>query len=157
MTQLRRMGARAALLLALPLAACAPPQSGNVVNANQAQVAQRVNLGTVVGVQQVTVQGTNPGGELAGTVGGAALGGAIGNQIGDGSGRDIAQAIGIIGGGIAGSRAAQRATLQQSFEWTVRLDSGRTITVIQQQPTFARGQRVQVIQGAGGLTRLAAT
>lgn len=156
MTQLRRMGARAALLLALPLAACAPPQSGNVVNANQAQVAQRVALGTIVGVQRVAVQGTNPGGELAGTAGGAALGGVIGNQIGDGEGQDIARAIGVIGGGILGNRAAGRATVQQSLEWTVRLDSGRTVSVIQAQPTFARGQRVQVIQGAGGLTRLAA-
>jgi outer membrane lipoprotein SlyB len=156
MTQLRRMGARAALLLALPLAACAPPQSGNLVNANQAQVAQRVNLGTIVGVQQVTVQGANPGGELAGTAGGALVGGAIGNQIGDGEGRDIAQAIGVIGGGILGNRAARNATLEQSFEWTVRLDNGQTVTVIQSRPTFARGQRVQVIQGRGGLTRLAA-
>ena len=43
----------------------------------------------------------------------------------------------------------------QSFEWTVQLDNGRIITVIQQEPTFARGQRVQVIEGSGGLTRLA--
>ena len=156
MTNLRRMGARAALLLALPLAACAPPQSGNLVNANQAQAAQRVNLGTIVGVQQVAVQGQNPGGVAAGTAGGAALGGVIGNQIGDGSGRDIARAIGIIGGAAAGNRAAGRATTRQSLEWTVRLDNGQTISVIQAQPTFARGQRVQVIQGSGGLTRLAA-
>ena len=155
--QLRRIaGACAALGLAFPLAACVPPQTGNVVDAGQVQVAQNVTLGTILGATPVAVRGANPGGELAGTAGGAALGGAIGNQIGDGEGRDIARAIGVIAGGVAGNRAAGNATVQQSLEWTVRLDNGRTISVIQSEPTFARGQRVQVIQGAGGLTRLAA-
>ena len=156
MTEARWMGRTAAAALALPLAACAPPQSGTVVNADQAQVAQSVSLGTVVGVRQVAVQGTNPGGEIAGTVGGAVVGGAIGNQIGDGEGREIARAVGAVAGAAAGNRAARTVTTQQSLEWLVRLDDGRTIAVIQAQPTFFQGQRVQVIQGRGGLTRLAA-
>ena len=154
MTQLRWTGGLAAALT-LALAACAPPQSGSLVDANQSQVAQRVTLGTVVAFRQVLVRGGRPGAELAGTLGGGAIGVAAGNQIGDGEGRDIARAIGGIVGATAGNRAAAGATSQQSFEWTVRLDNGATIAVIQQEPTFARGQRVQVIEGAGGLTRLA--
>ena len=153
MTQLRRIGVLA-VAMALPLAACAPPQTGSFVGAGQVQVAQDVATGTVIAARPVAVRGTNPGGELAGTVGGAALGGAIGNQIGDGEGRDIARAIGIIAGAAAGNRAAGEATVQQSVEWTVRLDGGRTIAVIQSEPTFAQGQRVQVVRGAGGLTRI---
>ena len=157
MTQHRWMGrAMAGLALALPLAACAPPQSGNLVNANQSQVAQRVSLGTIIGVQQVAVQGGNRGAEIAGTAAGGAIGVAAGNQIGDGSGRDAARVIGGVIGAAAGNRAASNVTTQQSLQWTVRLDNGQTIAVIQAQPTFARGQRVQVIEGAGGLTRLAA-
>jgi outer membrane lipoprotein SlyB len=157
MTHLRRTAARAAFLLALPLAvaACAPPQSGNLVNANQAQVAQTVSFGTVVAAQPVTVQGTNPAGDAAGTLGGAAVGVAIGNQIGGGSGRDVARVLGGVAGAAVGNRAANAATLQQSTEWTVRLDSGRSVSVIQASPTFGQGQRVQVIQGRNGLTRLA--
>ena len=156
MTQHQRMvRAVAALALALPVAACAPPQSGNLVNANQAQVAQRVSLGTVIGFRQVLVQGGNPGAELAGTAAGGAIGIAAGNQIGEGEGRDAARAIGGIVGAVAGNRAAAGATTARSFEWTVRLDNGQTVAVIQREPTFARGQRVQVIEGAGGLTRLA--
>ena len=154
MTQLRWTGGLAAALV-LALAGCTPPQSGSFVDANQAQVAQRVTLGTVVAYRGVLVRGGRPGAELAGTVGGGAIGIAAGNQIGDGEGRDIARAIGGIVGAAAGNRAAAGATSQQSFEWTVRLDNGQTIAVIQQEPTFARGQRVQVIEGAGGLTRLA--
>lgn len=144
----------AALALALPVAACVPPESGTLVNAGQAQVAQNVTFGTVIGARTVNVQGTNPGGELAGTLGGAVLGGAIGNQIGDGEGRDIARAAGIIGGAVAGNAAANRATTVQSVEWTVRLDSGRTVAVIQRDPVFSTGQRVRVVQGRGGLTRI---
>ena len=158
MTRFHWMGRGAgALALMLPLAACeTPPLSANVVNASEAQVAQRATFGTVVGFRQVLVQGGNQGAELAGTAGGAAIGIAAGNQIGDGRGRDAAQAIGGIIGAVAGNRAARGATSQQSFEWTVQLDTGATISVIQSQPTFGRGQRVQVIQGAGGLTRLVA-
>ena len=157
MTRHRWVGrAAVALSLALPLAACAPPQSGNVVNANQAQVAQRVSLGTIVGVQQVAVQGGNRGAELAGAAAGGAIGVAAGNQIGDGEGRDAARVLGGVVGAVAGNRAAGNVTTQQSLEWTVQLDNGQTISVIQREPTFARGQRVQVIEGAGGLTRLAA-
>ena len=157
MTRARWIGRAAlALSLALPLAACAPPQSGNLVNADQAQVAQRVSLGTIVGVQQVAVQGSNRGAEIAGTATGGAIGVAAGNQIGDGSGRDAARVIGGVIGAAAGNRAATNVTTQQSLQWTVQLDQGGTIAVIQSQPTFARGQRVQVIEGRGGLTRLAA-
>ena len=143
-----------ALALALPLAACAPPQSGDLVNANQSQVAQRVSFGTIIGARQVAVQGGNRGAEIAGTAAGGAIGVAAGNQIGGGSGRDAARIIGGVVGAAAGNRAAGNVTTQQSVEWTVQLDNGGTITVIQAQPTFARGQRVQVIQGANGLTRL---
>ncbi len=157
MTQHRWIGRTvAALSLALPLAACVPPQSGNVVSAGQAQVAQRASLGTIIGVQQVLVQGGNRAAEIGGTVGGGAIGVAAGNQIGGGSGRDLARVIGGVVGAAAGNQAARGATTQQSYEWTVRLDNGATITVIQAQPTFARGQRVQVIEGPNGVARLAA-
>ena len=114
MTRFHWMGRGAgALALMLPLAACeTPPLSANVVNASEAQVAQRATFGTVVGFRQVLVQGGNQGAELAGTAGGAAIGIAAGNQIGDGRGRDAAQAIGGIIGAVAGNRAARGATSQ---------------------------------------------
>jgi outer membrane lipoprotein SlyB len=42
----------------------------------------------------------------------------------------------------------------QSTEWLVQLESGRTISVVQAQPAFSIGQRVQVVQSASGVTRL---
>ena len=53
-----------------------------------------------------------------------------------------------MGGAAAGNRIAGAATTVQSTEYLVRLDSGRTISVIQAQPSFGIGSRVQVIQSA---------
>src|SRR5690606_37793045 len=50
-------------LAGLALTACASPNSGNVVSANQAQVAQSVTFGTITGSRPVTVQGGNKTGE----------------------------------------------------------------------------------------------
>lgn len=142
-------------MAALALMACNPPTSGNVVNARQAQTAQTVVYGTIVGASPVTVQGGNAPADVVGTVAGGLVGGLIGNEIGGGRGRDIATVAGAVGGAAAGNRIAGAATTVQSTEWTVRTDGGRTISVIQAQPSFSIGQRVQVVQ-SGGVTRLVA-
>lgn len=147
--------AGALVLASVALLACNPPTSGNVVTARQSQTAQTVAFGTIIGAQPVTVQGGNAPAEVVGTVGGGLAGGLIGNQIGGGLGRDIATVVGATAGAAVGNRAASAATTQQSTEWLVQLDSGRTISVIQRQPTFGVGQRVQVVQ-SGGVTRLVA-
>jgi len=148
-------GRGAALVVAsLALLGCNPPNSGTMVSANQAQVAQTVSFGTVIGAQPVTVQGGNAPASVVGTIGGGLAGGLLGNEIGGGRGRDIATVVGATAGAAAGNRIANAATTQQSTQWTVELDSGRTIAVIQAEPAFSIGQRVQVVQSANGVTRL---
>ena len=36
-----------------------------------------------------------------------------------------------------------------AYEWTVKLDGGRTTTLVQEKPMFAIGQRVRVVTGDG--------
>lgn len=146
-------GAAIAGISVLALAACAP-QSGERVSANQAGVAQTVSFGTVTGARNVIVEG-GKGSELAGAVVGGVAGAALGNQVGRGVGQDVATVVGGTAGVVAGQSAGRAAASANSIEWQVRLDNGQTIAVIQAQPTFAVGQRVQVISG-GGQTRLAA-
>lgn len=146
-------GATLAVLGAAALAACTQP-SGNVVASNQAQVAQSVQFGTVVASRNVTVQG-NQGAQAAGAVVGGIAGAALGQNIGGGTGKVLATGAGATAGATAGLAAGRAAGGHQSIEWTVRLESGQTISVIQASPTFAVGQRVQVI-GGGTNTRLAA-
>ena len=144
----------AALTLAAALAACAPQYGADRVSAGQAQSAQTVAFGTVVSARNVVVEG-GQGSQIAGAVLGGVAGAALGNQVGRGLGQDIATAVGGTAGVVAGQQAGRAAASQNAIEWTVRLESGQTIAVIQSTPVFAIGQRVQVISG-GGTTRLAA-
>ncbi|HET9067786.1 MAG TPA: hypothetical protein VFN28_04015 [Amaricoccus sp.] len=135
------------------LAACTQP-SGDVVAANQAQTAQSVQFGTVISARNVTVQG-GQGAQAAGAIVGGIAGAALGQNVGRGTGQVLATGAGATAGAAAGLQAGKAAAGHQSIEWTVRLESGQTITVIQASPTFSVGQRVQVI-GGGTNTRLAA-
>ena len=145
-------GAAAAAITATALAACVPQQSANVVGANQAMTAQTVEFGTVTSARNVVVQG-GQGSQLAGAVLGGVAGAALGNQVGGGTGQDIATVVGGTAGVVAGQQAGRAAASSNSIEWTVRLDSGQSIAVIQTEPAFAVGQRVRVTSG-GGQTRL---
>ena len=141
-------------LAGVTLLACAPTPSGNSVSANQAQTAQSVTMGTITGSRAVTVE-ANPGGAgaIVGTIAGGIAGAALGNQVGGGTGKDIATGVGATAGAAAGNRVAAEAGRQQSIEWFVKTDAGQTISVVQASPTFATGQRVQIVQ-SGSNTRL---
>jgi outer membrane lipoprotein SlyB len=146
----------AAAGVALSLTACGPQLSGDVVSANQAQVAQSVSFGVITGSRPVTVEG-NRGGAAAitSTLVGGIAGAALGNEVGRGRGQDLATGAGAIAGATAGNQIAAAATRQESTEWFVRIEgSGQTISVIQASPAFSVGQRVQVIQSGDGTTRL---
>lgn len=144
----------AALVLVSAFAACTAPTGGDIVTSGEAQTARAVQYGTVVSARNVTVQG-GEGEQLLGAIVGGVAGAALGNEIGGGRGQDLATVAGAAGGVAAGQAAARAAGSRASIEWTVQLDSGQTIAVVQREPTFSIGQRVQVI-GGGGSTRLQA-
>jgi outer membrane lipoprotein SlyB len=142
----------AALALVAALAACAPQYSADRVGAGTAQTAQTVSFGTVTSARNVVVEG-GQGSQLAGAVLGGVAGAALGNQVGGGTGQDIATVVGGTAGVVAGQQAGRAAASVNSIEWTVQLDGGQSIAVIQSEPVFSVGQRVRVSQG-GGQTRL---
>jgi outer membrane lipoprotein SlyB len=140
-------------IAALALGACAPQQTGTLVSASDAQTAGIVNMGTITGSRAVTISGERTAGTAVGTIAGGVIGGLIGDEIGKGLGNDLATAAGVTLGAAAGSRIANEAAQTQSIEWFVKLDNGQTISVIQSDPVFSNGQRVQVIQN-GSSTRI---
>jgi outer membrane lipoprotein SlyB len=142
----------AALGLVAALAACAPQFSADTVGANQAMTAQTVSFGTVTSARNVVVQG-GQGSQLAGAVLGGVAGAALGNQVGRGTGQDVATVVGGTAGVVAGQQAGRAAASANSIEWTVQLDNGQSIAVIQSEPVFSIGQHVRVTSG-GGQTRL---
>ena len=121
-----------------PLAGCV--ESGGSASTAQVTQSQR---GTIVSMRQVTT-GPSQADQIAGAVAGGLVGGIVGNQFGGGSGRDAMTALGAVGGAAAGSRMAANANTQVVPEWTVRLEDGRTIAIVQNE-AFRIGQNVTVV------------
>jgi outer membrane lipoprotein SlyB len=142
-------------LLPFLIVSCAQDSlTGDTVSRGDAGRAQNVRTGTITSIRNVNIQGSGTGGTLVG----AGVGGLVGNQIGGGSGRTAATVGGALLGGAAGSHAGQNITSRNGLEIEVRLDEGgRRISVVQEvnpRESFAVGNRVRLITGAGGRTRV---
>jgi outer membrane lipoprotein SlyB len=141
-----------AVLLTVTVAGCAPKSmSGDVYSRERAQRVQIIEYGEVVEVRQVLIEGTKSG---VGTVAGGVLGGALGSGIGRGAGTTIGVVGGAIAGGLAGSAVEEAATKQPGVEVTIRMDTGKTIALVQgiDPPVFV-GDRVRVLRNPDGSAR----
>lgn len=142
-----------ALAATLVLSGCPASMSGSAYSRGQVREAQDVRLGYVESVREVLIEGTKSG---VGTVGGAALGGLAGSKIGGGRGRIAGAVGGAIVGGVAGSAIEESVTRQPGLEITVRLDSGRMVSVTQAaDEPFYRGDRVRLLTSDDGTARVA--
>lgn len=151
---MKRVVASLTLLAAVViLAGCASSLSGASYSRDQARVAQEVEYGRVEAVRVVAIEGTKSN---IGTGAGAIAGGVAGAGIGSGSTtRTVGALAGAIIGGMAGAAAEEGITRQDGLEITVRLDSGRTIAVVQAADVqFRPGDRVRVLYGRDGTTRV---
>jgi outer membrane lipoprotein SlyB len=103
------------------------------------------DYGAITQVEPADAPGESTG---LGAVGGAAAGGVIGSRIGGGAGNIVATVAGIIVGAAAGS--ATEAALQNAsgLRYTVRLDDGRMMTVVQHREqddkVIQPGERVMI-------------
>lgn len=106
-----------------------------------------VRIGTIVGVRTVAVSNTNQNNETAGTLIGAAAGAVIGSQIGEGGGKTAATIVGAGAGALVGNQIAKQNTAQVTYRraWTVRLDQGGTLTILQDSNRLRVGERVRVV------------
>lgn len=147
------LAAGAIIGLAAMLAGCAnPTASSRVYTFDQAQRAQTVTLGYVIGVRPVTIQASQTSG--MGVIAGGALGAVTGSAIGGGSGRRITTVGGAVGGAMAGNAIENASTRRQGLEITIRLDSGDVRVITQEADVpISTGQRVQVVT-QGGVSRV---
>ena len=136
----------AALLATVPvLGGCAPSVGGNDYAVSGAQGGYDVQYGTVQSVRMVKINNESDGKTAVG-----ALGGVLGNMIGGGKGNTLATVIGAGAGALLGGAGSQAVGNQTGVEVTVKLDSGRTMAVVQGADiSFAPGQRVRVMIGQG--------
>lgn len=136
------------------LVSCAQDSlSGDVYSRSEARSGQSVQSGRITNIRYVKIEGGNQAGAI---VGGLA-GGAMGSNIGSGRSANTAGAIGgALVGSMVGSHVQQSAGSRQGIEITVRLDSGSSVAVVQEEnpknPSgFRVGQRVRVLYSGSSM------
>jgi outer membrane lipoprotein SlyB len=151
MTQQAFSTAAAIVLGIAGLSGCATSSSPNTFTRSEVGRVQTVEAGTVTAIREVTIQNDSRG---VATATGAVLGGLAGNMVGGGRGRTAATVGGVVAGGAAGNAIA--GTTRPGVEITVRLESGRTVAVVQEgsQDQFRVGDAVRV-SSDGVTTRVA--
>jgi outer membrane lipoprotein SlyB len=126
-----RKGAAAAVALGLvtALGACASGVgAGDYARSSVGQI-NRVDEGVVLRVRPVRIEGTRT---IIGPAAGAAVGGVAGSTIGGGDEeRAIGAIAGAVLGGLAGAAAEQGLTRRQGFAYTVRLQDGEVVNIVQ--------------------------
>lgn len=143
------------LMAMLAVSACTTPtnpNNGSVYTTGAAQRASAVQNGVITSTRTVMLR--SDGAQFAGALVGGAVGGLVGDQFGGGRGNDVLTAAGAVGGAIAGARVGEQQGRQMAQEWTVRLDNGRAIAVVQ-NGRFAVGQPVQVLVDSQNRARIA--
>jgi outer membrane lipoprotein SlyB len=140
------------LLLIFTVVGCATSKSGILYTREQARQVQQVESGVVAHVTPVQIEGTKT---PIGALGGAAIGSIAGSGIGKGSGSEIAAVAGGMVGWLIGSAAEEGLTRKNALEITVKLDSGKVISVVQEADVpFRVGDRIRLLSG-GSETRVA--
>lgn len=141
------------LSLAIAIGGCASSNAGDIYSRDEARRVQSVQMGVVEGARPVRIEGTKSAiGAGAGTI----VGGIAGSSVGGGSGKSsaVGAVLGAVVGGVAGAASEEGLTREDGMEITVRLESGRLISVVQAgKEEFRPGDRVRVLE-RGGVTRV---
>ena len=149
---MKKIGLVLFCVVVLLLAGCASRQSGDIYSRHQVQRQLSVYYGTVLVVDPVMIEGTQTG---LGTMAGGVVGGIAGHTVGGGHGQALATAVGVIGGALVGAAMEEGGTRRNGLEITVELDSGEVIAVVQEaDDLYAVGDRVRILRGPGGVTRV---
>lgn len=133
------------LVITTGLAGCASSLTGESYSRAEARTVQQVEYGRIEALRPVRIEGTKtPIGAAAGT----AVGGIAGSGIGGGRGSYVAAVIGAVAGGMAGAAIEEGITRTEGVEITVKMDSGKTIAIVQALSPYERymvGDRVRIL------------
>ena len=119
-----------------------------IVDRSDAQRMQTVIFATVVSIDRVILSGDGDTGAVAGAI----IGGVAGSSVTDSEREsDIAGVLGALVGSAVGSKIGDAATRKPAIELLLDLDSGKSISIIQEEGdySFAVGQRVKIIKNKG--------
>ncbi len=137
--------------MAVAMGGCASSKSGDTYTRDEARRVQNVQMGTVEASRPIKIEGTKT---VIGSGAGTVVGAIAGSSTGQGKGSAIGSVLGAVAGGVVGAAAEEGITRQDGVEVTVRLESGRLISVVQAgKDQFQPGDKVRVLEG-GGETRV---
>ncbi len=133
------------VLLPAVLTGCASGLGSGDYERTEARRVYEVKMGVVQHVRAVKLEGTESG---IGAAAGGAIGGIAGSKAGNGKGSAVGAVIGAVVGGLAGAATEEIGTRIAGVEVTVRLDSGRTIALVQEDngENFTVGERVRILE-----------
>ena len=141
------------ICLCVAMTACQRP-SQNAYRYDEVGKSSAVSFGTIVSSRGIDIIGKNTG---AGMLAGGAAGGAAGSYIGSGSGTGWAIAGGALAGAALGALAEQSMADRSGLEYVVVLESGVTMTIVQEigkgERMLAVGERV-IVQNTSGYQRV---
>lgn len=137
------------LFAAIALTACAANLNTNRYETSAAGRVNSVQEGVIINVREVRIATENGG---VGTLAGGIAGGAAGSMIG---GNSVVNVIGAVGGavlgGALGAKAQEGLSAQNGYEYIVKLDNGKAITLTQGTDVkFSVGQPVYVLDASSG-------
>lgn len=154
-TQARKPHVLAAALFAgaaLAVTGCASNQGARDYKTSEVGQITRVEEGVIVSSEPVNIEGREG---VIGAVTGAVIGGIAGSQIGgDDASRTVGGVAGAVGGGVIGREIEKSATKKAGFRYTVRMNDGELITIVQGgdvamangTPVYVQyGQRARVV------------
>ena len=132
-------------LVCFSLTGCVSGLEGSSYSRSEARQIQQVEFGAVLSTKPVIIEGQRTDwGELSGVI----IGGIAGSSVGEGKGQQIATTLGAIGGAVAASVVEEKATRVQGLELTVKMDSGKILSIVQEVDEinqFQKGQRVRIL------------
>jgi outer membrane lipoprotein SlyB len=136
------------------LANCAQRPSQNTYTNEEVGKSSAISFGTILSTRQVDIIGNNTG---AGGLIGTGVGAGVGSYAASGSGEGWAIAGGAIAGAIIGTVAEQAAVNRIGIEYTVVLESGVMLTLVQDlvknELPIPQGTAV-IVQNTGGFQRV---
>ena len=129
---------------------CTIPSKTAVVPASQANQMQVADIGTVVKVADMNIEGRKSN---IGQYGGAIIGAAAASPVG--GVRSTGSALGVAGASIAGAvigeAVEEYATRKRAQEITVQMKNGDMVVIVQAAPPYyAVGDKVHVIHSPAG-------
>ena len=137
--------------IAVAIGGCATSTAGDTYSRDEARRVQSVQMGIVEAARPIKIEGTK---SAIGTGAGTIVGGIAGSSVGEGKTGAVGAVLGAVVGGAAGAAAEEGFTREDGMEITVRLESGRIISVVQSgKEEFNPGDRVRILE-RGGVTRV---